>query len=182
MVRRGDYLGRIAERAGTTVPALKRANGLRSDLIHPGQKLVIPRPLQRRRERDLRWLAPVRGGKRRILRRFGEERRGRVRVSRTGTDIAVPVGTSVRAPETGVVRYLGEQDGYGTIVILDHGGRVATVLGPLDPASLQVAEGQLVLRGDPLGRTGPPAEGNLPYLHVELRRRSRAVNPAPLLP
>lgn len=41
-VRRGDTLSGLAQRYGTSVKALKKANGLRSDLIIIGQKLVIP--------------------------------------------------------------------------------------------------------------------------------------------
>ncbi len=42
VVRRGDTLFSIARRHGTTVAALKAANGLRSTLIYAGQRLVIP--------------------------------------------------------------------------------------------------------------------------------------------
>ena len=47
VVRRGDSLDRIARRYGATVEALRRANGLRSSLIHPGQPLRIPGAAQR---------------------------------------------------------------------------------------------------------------------------------------
>ena len=42
-VRKGDTLFRIARRFGTTVEKLKRVNGLRSNIIGPGRKLIIPR-------------------------------------------------------------------------------------------------------------------------------------------
>lgn len=42
IVRRGENLNRIASRYGVSVPELKRRNGLRSNLIYPGQSLVIP--------------------------------------------------------------------------------------------------------------------------------------------
>ena len=42
-VKKGDTLGAIARRNGTSVKALKRANGLKSDLIHINQKLTITR-------------------------------------------------------------------------------------------------------------------------------------------
>jgi len=41
-VRPGDTLYGIARRFGVSVRALKRANGLRSNLIRPGQRLTIP--------------------------------------------------------------------------------------------------------------------------------------------
>jgi LysM repeat protein len=43
VVRRGDSLGRIARLYGATIEALRRANGLTSSLIHPGQSLRVPR-------------------------------------------------------------------------------------------------------------------------------------------
>ena len=43
VVRRGDSLEHIARRYGATVEALRRANGLTSSLIHPGQSLRVPR-------------------------------------------------------------------------------------------------------------------------------------------
>jgi len=42
-VRRGDSLYAIARRYGSTVASIRRANGLRRNLIHPGQSLVVPR-------------------------------------------------------------------------------------------------------------------------------------------
>jgi len=42
VVSRGDTLFSIARRFGITLAVLKQANGLTSDLIHPGQRLVIP--------------------------------------------------------------------------------------------------------------------------------------------
>jgi len=41
-VRSGDTLWGIARRHGTTVARLKSANGLRSERVQPGQRLVIP--------------------------------------------------------------------------------------------------------------------------------------------
>lgn len=42
IVQAGDTLNSIAARFGTTAQAIMAANGLTSDLIHPGQVLVIP--------------------------------------------------------------------------------------------------------------------------------------------
>ena len=41
-VRSGDTLGAIAARYGTTVNAIKRASGLKSDRLSVGQRLTIP--------------------------------------------------------------------------------------------------------------------------------------------
>lgn len=42
VVKKGDSLARIAKSHGTSVKALKAANGLKSDLIAAGRKLKIP--------------------------------------------------------------------------------------------------------------------------------------------
>ena len=42
-VRSGETLGAIAEKYGTTVSAIKRASGIKSDRINVGQKLTIPK-------------------------------------------------------------------------------------------------------------------------------------------
>jgi membrane-bound lytic murein transglycosylase D len=41
-VRRGDSLGRIASQHGVSLSELMQANGLRSTVIHPGQRLAVP--------------------------------------------------------------------------------------------------------------------------------------------
>jgi membrane-bound lytic murein transglycosylase D len=42
-VRRGDSLYSIAQRYGSSVSAIRQANSLRSNLIRPGQTLLVPR-------------------------------------------------------------------------------------------------------------------------------------------
>ena len=42
IVRSGDNLGAIAQRFGVSVGTLMQQNGLRSTLIHPGDRLVVP--------------------------------------------------------------------------------------------------------------------------------------------
>ena len=40
-VKSGDSLGRIASRNGTTVAKLRRLNGIKGDMIRPGQKIRV---------------------------------------------------------------------------------------------------------------------------------------------
>lgn len=42
-VRRGESLSTIAAQHGSSVGAIKQANGLRGTMIHPGQSLIVPR-------------------------------------------------------------------------------------------------------------------------------------------
>lgn len=178
-VRSGDYLLRIAERFGVSVQDLETANGLRNDVIHPDQRLLIPGPF-RRSGGEIVWRTPFDARAGEVLRPFGELPEGDLTSRHSGVDVALPRGTRIVAPAHGVLRYLGEQEGYGRLMILDHGGGWATVLGPFD-ADPFVAEGQCVSRGDGLGLSGVPVESGVPYLHIELRRDHAAVDPARLL-
>ena len=180
-VRQGDYLYRIAGLTGTTVTALKRDNGLAGDLIHPQQRLRITRPFELTHATDIRWRRPFAGTAGAELRSFGDQRRGQITTRHTGMGMAYARGARVFAPAHGVVRYVGEQDGYGRLVIIEHGGGFATVLGPFSADDIYVETGLIVLRGDGMGLTGAPVEGNQPYLHIELRRDNEAVDPARLL-
>lgn len=42
-IKKGDTLGRIASSQGVSLSALRRANGLSGDIIHPGKTLTIPK-------------------------------------------------------------------------------------------------------------------------------------------
>jgi len=175
-VRPGDNLTVIARRFGTTVETLRRDNGLRSDLLRIDQKLRLGSPFAASGNREPRWERPARRlGE--VINPFGPYQRGRILMPRNGADVACAVGEVVTAPADAVVRFLGPLDGYGHLVILDHGGGWTTVLAPLDPAILAVDPGQAVLAGDRLGLVGQPVEEGTPYLHIELRKDDKAVSP-----
>jgi murein DD-endopeptidase MepM/ murein hydrolase activator NlpD len=73
-------------------------------------------------------------------------------------------------------------DGFGTLIIIEHPDQYATVLSPLDPTTVAVKVSQALLAGDHLGRTGPPPDKDTPpFLHVELRKMDKAINPDLLL-
>ena len=180
-VRQGDYLGRIAARFGVTVGQLQKSNNLTSDILRIGQKLRIDNPFQRNSDQKIQWERPIHSwGK--VLRPFGPYKQKGILMPSTGTDLACAQGTALSAPAVGVVRHIGHMDGFGTLIIIEHPDRYASVLSPLDPGTVAVQVGQALLAGDHLGRTGPPPEKDTPsYLHVELRKDDKAIKPDPLL-
>jgi murein DD-endopeptidase MepM/ murein hydrolase activator NlpD len=176
-VRAGDNLTTIARRFGADAAGIRRASGLSSDTILVGQRLKIPADMRSLPRRGVRWSRPVRRPGE-VLRPFGPYTIDHVIMPRTGAALACPLGTAVTAPADGVVRHVGHLDGFGVLVLTEHGGGWVTVLAPFDPDELQVREGQAVLRGDPLGATGEPDDPTAePYLHVELRDGDKAVAP-----
>ena len=93
-----------------------------------------------------------------------------------GLTFAVAAGAGVVAPAAGVVRYARTFRGYGTIVILDHGGGWTSLVTGLGSAGVTV--GQRVLAGASLGVA---RESEDPRITVELRRRGRPMDIAALL-
>lgn len=181
VVRKGDSLSVIAVRFGYPMADLKRHNQLADDTVHVGQELEIARPFARTRAADVAFRRPF-AKKGNILETFGTHRQGKILVPRSGVKMACPVGSPVVAPAHAVVRYVGWMDEYGTLVILEHGGGYHTVLAPLDAASVQVAVGQAVVAGEVIGATTtPPQLDREPYLHLELRKNEKSVDPARLL-
>jgi murein DD-endopeptidase MepM/ murein hydrolase activator NlpD len=98
----------------------------------------------------------------------------------TGQDIATLWGTPVSAAATGKVIFAGWQNGYGQIVIVDHGGGLTTRYGHL--SHVDVVEGQKVARGEMLGRVGSTGRSTGPHLHYEVRINDEPVNPKQYLP
>ncbi len=122
------------------------------------------------------FISPVDGGS--ITGRFGEKRPGHMH---TGVDRAVPVGTAVKAPASGVVIEAGTVPGYGNVIFIDHGGGVVSRLAHL--SKIGVVKGQLLTQGQQIGLSGgakgAPGSGNSqgPHLHQEVRVGGRAVDP-----
>jgi len=180
-VRAGDFLGLIAHKFGVSISDLRSANNLSSDVLQIGQKIRITNPFRLIKDIKVEWTAPCRKlGE--VLHPFGPYKKKGILMPSTGVDVACPVGTEVAAPADGVVRHVGPMDGFGILIIIEHGGGYATVFAPFDPTTIIVETGQAVLGGDHLGRTGPPPDRDTPpYLHLELRKGDKALQPDPLL-
>jgi septal ring factor EnvC (AmiA/AmiB activator) len=93
-----------------------------------------------------------------------------------GIGIGAPLGTPVRAIESGVVVVAEPIGTYGLTIIVQHGGGDYSVYGSLSRAS--VRKGDRVERGQEIGAVGR-SDPDLPsHLHFEIRRdQGRAVDP-----
>ena len=116
---------------------------------------------------------PARG---RVANRFGRETNSRfgTAVVRNGIEISVAEGQRVNAVHEGTVAYADEFTGYGTLVIVEHGGGAFSLYGHL--GSVQVAKGDRVEAGSGIGLSGRNPTGN-PSLYFELRIDARPVDP-----
>lgn len=96
-----------------------------------------------------------------------------------GVDLSVPTGTPVRAMAAGRVRYAGWRNGYGLLVVLDHGGGVASLYAHL--SELRVEAGEQVDGQAVIALSGATGNATAPHLHFEIRRSEQAEDPVPLL-
>jgi murein DD-endopeptidase MepM/ murein hydrolase activator NlpD len=93
----------------------------------------------------------------------------------TGVDIAAPTGTPVRATADGTVTFAGWSNGYGRLIILDHGNGMTTYYAHL--SRFNVVEGQEVRRGQQIGAVGSTGRTTAPHLHYEVRQGGAPMNP-----
>ncbi|HEY9568990.1 MAG TPA: peptidoglycan DD-metalloendopeptidase family protein, partial [Thalassobaculum sp.] len=97
-----------------------------------------------------------------------------------GIVIAAKEGAVVLAPYDGSVIYAGRFEGFGLILIIEHGEGYHTLLAGLGRLGLQV--GQRVLAGEPVGTMRsrqPGGGGGDPELYVELRHNGDPIDPLP---
>ena len=120
---------------------------------------------------DLPW--PVKG---RVLRRFGRQPSSRfgTAIVRNGMEIEVSEGQPVRSIHEGTIAFSDQFEGYGNLVIVDHGNRAYSLYGFLE--SLDASRGARVDAGSTVGTSGRNPSGN-PALYFELRVDGTAVDP-----
>lgn len=110
-----------------------------------------------------------------ITGRFGQAA-GRLGGSavRNGIEIKAAEGAPARAVHGGEVVYADAFSGFGTLVILDHGGNNYSLYGYL--ASASASRGDRVDGGAEVGRVGSAPAGP-PALYFEIRVDGRSVDP-----
>ncbi|HEX9309051.1 MAG TPA: M23 family metallopeptidase [Anaeromyxobacter sp.] len=92
-----------------------------------------------------------------------------------GMDIASPHGQVVYTPSDGTVVFLGNEGGYGKVLVIDHGYGVKTRYGHL--SEIQVHLGDRVKRGDKVAAVGNTGRSTGPHLHYEVRVNGIPENP-----
>jgi murein DD-endopeptidase MepM/ murein hydrolase activator NlpD len=93
----------------------------------------------------------------------------------TGIDIGAGYGAPVVAGDSGTVAYAGALSGYGNVIVVDHGGGLATTYNHL--SAYAVSTGQSVGRGAVVGNVGCTGYCTGPHLHFEVRVNGSPVDP-----
>lgn len=117
---------------------------------------------------------PVRGS---ILHRYGEQLQGELRWK--GIVIAAGEGTEVKAIADGRVILADWLQGYGLVVVVEHGKGDMSLYGYNQSALVNV--GTQVRAGQAIALVGNSGGQGRPSLYFEIRRQGQAVNPQPWL-
>lgn len=104
---------------------------------------------------------------------FGE--RSQYGTTSKGVVIEAASEAVVSAPIRSIVTFANEYRSYGRLVVLEPGCGLQIILAGL--ARIDVAPGQQVATGEPLGLMAAAKGSGKPVLYVELRRDGRPINP-----
>ncbi len=92
-----------------------------------------------------------------------------------GIDIGVPTGTPIHASAAGKVIWCGWMSGYGNLVMIDHGGGLASIYG--HQSRIATSCGASVAQGELIGYVGCTGFCTGPHLHFEIRVNGSPVDP-----
>ena len=132
--------------------------------------------LQRKVElQEQKWIWPCHG---KIVGEYGEPRSTH---THNGIDIAVPVGTPVKAIADGTVVAARPADGYGKFVVIEHslnGQIITSEYGHI--SKWIVSKNQIVKQGQIIAYSGNEGYSFGPHVHLTIRigkYKGKAVNP-----
>lgn len=86
-----------------------------------------------------------------------------------GTDYAAAIGTPIKNTGDGVISFIGQQNGYGNVVMIDHGRGYSTVYAHMSKFKQGLTNGSKVSQGDIIGFVGITGYATGPHLHYEFK-------------
>jgi len=124
---------------------------------------------------DFPFLRPVPG---RLSSPFGKKRvydDGSVGWRHKGMDLASPIGTEIKAANTGTVALAEDMKAHGNTVVINHGGGVYSLYQHMQ--EIYVKKGIVVKKGDIIGTVGSTGISTGPHLHWQINVFKEPVNP-----
>jgi len=182
-IKSGQTLTDISLTYGTTVDEIVEANGIvNPSKIYVGDEIIIldahswpwDNAVHFSKGNDSLFIWPLFG---RVTSPFGWRVHPVLGIHHhhNGIDIDVAVGTTVYAAAPGEVYFVGEDNGYGTLIILEHSDGYYTFYGHL--SEVLVYEEQFVEVGQPIAKSGNTGISSGPHLHFEIRNHEFPVDP-----
>lgn len=96
-----------------------------------------------------------------------------------GLDVAVPIGTPIRAAGGGTVVEVGDDAKYGKFVRLEHRDGYETLYA--HTSQILVKQGEKIPSGRAIALSGNSGQSTAPHLHFEVRQGGAAVDPMLLI-
>jgi septal ring factor EnvC (AmiA/AmiB activator) len=149
-------------------------------VIEAGKNIIFPHNAQeivqsygqyfRANRGKLLW--PVQG---KIMSNFGPVKIGETYTQHKGVDIQAENGTPFYAVFKGTVKFADWFEGYGNMIILDHGGNFYTLYAHAN--ELSVKQGDMVETRQVLGKVGDTDSISGTYLYFEIRANGKPEDP-----
>ncbi len=182
-VKKGDTVYGVSRNNGILMSELARMNALKSPFaLKVGQKLKLPSQSTTSQTNKVLSLVPSKISgqgfmwplKGKLLSSYGPKQAG---YHNDGINIAAPLGSNIHASDSGVVVHASNKlKGYGNLILIKHQNGWVTAYA--HAGKILVSKGQQVNRGQIVAKVGRTGRVTHPQLHFEMRKGSRAVNPA----
>jgi len=187
-IKEGQTLTDISLTYAVSVEEITAANRITNpEMIYAGEEILIPRDASQpwktvvalSKGAKTRFIWPLVGE---VVSTFGWRVHPvlQFRHHHNGIDIDIPEGTTVVAAAAGLVSFAGEEESYGTLLVLSHADDYFTAYGHL--SRVFVYSGQFVEVGQPIAESGNTGISSGPHLHFEVRNREFHIDPMRYLP
>lgn len=93
-----------------------------------------------------------------------------------GTDYAAQIGTPIKTTGDGVVEFIGTQNGYGNVIVVDHGRGYSTLYAHMKGFKKGLKKGSKINQGEIVGYVGMTGYSTGPHLHYEFKINGIAQN------
>lgn len=164
-----DYQDDPRPQAPSTVEAPAPSPSVKPASAAADAKVIAQAP-----KREGKFIKPVAG---KIISGYGPKKDG---LHNDGINIQAAKGDPVRAAESGVVVYTGNQiAGYGNLILIRHADKFVSAYAHLDKTL--VKKGAVIKRGQTIGTVGATGSVDKPQLHFEIRKGTKALDPAGLV-
>lgn len=92
-----------------------------------------------------------------------------------GLDISASTGTNIKASGSGTVIFSGKKNGYGNVIIIEHGSGIKTLYA--HASKLIAKKGQKIEKGEVIAKVGSTGRSTGPHLHYEMLLADVPVDP-----
>ncbi len=177
-VRKNDSLESIGKLFSVSQPEIRKYNEV-GEYLSIGTVLFLNRTRYPASYREgilgMSFMSPARGF---LTSRYGMRVHPilNIPIFHTGMDIGADQGEKVRAAESGVVTFSGENAANGNFVQIKHSDGFESGYAHL--SRLLVTSGKRVKKGEVIGEVGSTGLSTGPHLHFEIKQNGKFVNPA----